>query len=256
MDQSIIPAFKALYTRNALQNLIEAMDSDKDFSLKAYWHDYTIALCLLNIPKSIKAVKSETLNASWKNLWLEVVHDYKGFSPDEVYYSAVDKAMKLAKLLAGDDFNDMTPDDVNHLINAHSQPLMDDDLTEMTKSTGEKEEEELGVEEEEEVGLTLYHLATKVRMAKELQQVTQEWDPQMLRSSQISNTIEGGISVYKNILAQKKKQHQELPITMFLTRRKTTVTPTPLAKTEVMDKGKDTAPPDEAPDEVVPSEEL
>uniref|UniRef100_A0A3P9PAK4 DDE-1 domain-containing protein n=1 Tax=Poecilia reticulata TaxID=8081 RepID=A0A3P9PAK4_POERE len=34
MDQGIICAFKALYTRNALQHLVEAVDLDQDFSLK------------------------------------------------------------------------------------------------------------------------------------------------------------------------------------------------------------------------------
>uniref|UniRef100_A0AAQ6A608 DDE-1 domain-containing protein n=1 Tax=Amphiprion ocellaris TaxID=80972 RepID=A0AAQ6A608_AMPOC len=34
MDQGVIHAFKALYTRNALQNLVEALDSDEGVSLK------------------------------------------------------------------------------------------------------------------------------------------------------------------------------------------------------------------------------
>uniref|UniRef100_A0A3B3QRU7 DDE-1 domain-containing protein n=1 Tax=Paramormyrops kingsleyae TaxID=1676925 RepID=A0A3B3QRU7_9TELE len=38
MDQGIIRAFKVLYTCNTLQHLVEAMDSDQDFSLKDYWH--------------------------------------------------------------------------------------------------------------------------------------------------------------------------------------------------------------------------
>jgi len=230
MDQGVIRAFKVLYTRSALQNLVEAMDSDEDLSLKVYWREYTIASCLLNIQKAIKEMMSETLNASWKKLWPEVVHDYKGFSPEEVHHSAVDKAVKLAKLLGGDDFNNMTHEDVNELIDAHSQPLTDEDLTDMTKSASEEEEEEQeepGFQEEEEVGLTLERLATMVRMAKDLQRVAQEWDPHMLRSLQFANTIEGGMTVYKNLLAQKKKQHQQLPITMFLTRKKRQVMPTP-----------------------------
>uniref|UniRef100_A0A3P9QH16 DDE-1 domain-containing protein n=1 Tax=Poecilia reticulata TaxID=8081 RepID=A0A3P9QH16_POERE len=36
-DQDIICPFKALYIRNALQHLVEGVDSDQDFSLKAYW---------------------------------------------------------------------------------------------------------------------------------------------------------------------------------------------------------------------------
>ena len=46
MDQGIIRAFKALYTRNTLQHLVDAMDTDQDFSLKDYWRGYTIASCL------------------------------------------------------------------------------------------------------------------------------------------------------------------------------------------------------------------
>uniref|UniRef100_UPI00358DE08C glutamate receptor ionotropic, delta-1-like n=1 Tax=Myxine glutinosa TaxID=7769 RepID=UPI00358DE08C len=64
------------------------------------------------------------------------------------------------------------------------------------------------------------------------------------------------MTVYKNLLAQNKKQHQQLPITMFLTRKKRQVTPTPSAETEVANEGEDTTPPDEAPDAVAPSEEL
>uniref|UniRef100_UPI003590093E tigger transposable element-derived protein 1-like n=1 Tax=Myxine glutinosa TaxID=7769 RepID=UPI003590093E len=139
MDQGVIRAFKALYMRNTLQHLVEAMDSDENFSLKAYWREYTIATCLQNIQMAIKEMKTETLNACWKKLWPEVVHDYvyKGFSPDEVHHSAVDKAMKLAKLLGGDRFNDMTPDDVEELLKTHSDPLTDEDLAEMTKGIKE-----------------------------------------------------------------------------------------------------------------------
>ena len=57
----------------------------------------------------------------------------------------------------------------------------------------------------EEAGLTLDRLATLVRMAKDLQRLAQEWDPHMLRSLQFANTIEGGMTVYKNLLTQNRK---------------------------------------------------
>ncbi|CAJ1057033.1 tigger transposable element-derived protein 1-like [Xyrichtys novacula] len=38
--------------------------------------------------------------------------------------------------------------------------------------------------------------------------------------------IEGSMSVYKNLLAQKKKERQQLPINMLFTRKKTPA-PTP-----------------------------
>ena len=36
MEESIIHTFKALHTCNTLQHLVNAMDTDQDFSLKAY----------------------------------------------------------------------------------------------------------------------------------------------------------------------------------------------------------------------------
>lgn len=59
------------------------------------------------------------------------------------------------------------------------------------------------------------------------------------------------MKAYKNLLTQQKRQCQQLPITMFLTS-------TPSAETEVKDNNdnEDTAPTNEVPAEVVPSEEL
>ncbi|VDO80370.1 unnamed protein product [Soboliphyme baturini] len=94
------------------------MDSDEESLPKVYWRDYTIA--------------------SRKLLWPEVVHDYKDLAPDE----------GVAKLLRGDAFDNISADDVNDLIDAHSQPLTDEDLTEMTKLASEKEEQEELVAEE------------------------------------------------------------------------------------------------------------
>lgn len=61
-------------------------------------------------------MKNETLKAIWKKLWLEAVRDYKVFSSDETHHSAIDKAVKLVKFQAEDDFTDMTIEDFNNLI--------------------------------------------------------------------------------------------------------------------------------------------
>lgn len=88
MDQGVIRAFKALYTRNSLNHLVESMNNDEKFNLKDYWRNYTIATCLENIQKALKEMKKETLHACWKKLWPAIIDDYEGFSPDEVHHSA------------------------------------------------------------------------------------------------------------------------------------------------------------------------
>lgn len=56
--------------------------------------------------------------------------------------TAVDKAVKLGETLGGESFSDMTTEDVNDLIDVHAQPLIDEDLEELTKSGSKEEEEE------------------------------------------------------------------------------------------------------------------
>ena len=108
-------------------------------------------------------------------------------------------------------------EEINELIDAHSQVLMDEDLAELTKSA----EEETGDQEDplqEEEGLTLERLAELKRTAKELQEKAKSWDPYMVRSLQFSNAIDSSMSTYKTHFTTMKKQRSQLPITMFLTR--------------------------------------
>ena len=133
--------------------------------------------------------------------------------------------MNLGKQLGVDGFNDMTPHDINVLIDADAHQLTDADLAEMTKPSSEdereEEEEDTSVDKDEEDGLTLGRLATMLKMATEPQRAAQEWDPLMSRSLQFSNIIDGGMSVNKDLFAQKKKERQQLPITIFFSRKNT-----------------------------------
>ncbi|CAI9715595.1 Hypothetical predicted protein [Octopus vulgaris] len=78
----------------------------------------------------------------------------------------------------------MTTEDVNNLIEAHSDSLMDENLTEMTKSASGEEEEGGGgeveeEEEEEEVDLSLEQLLALAKATKDLQKMAEDWDPQI-----------------------------------------------------------------------------
>ncbi|XP_064109056.1 tigger transposable element-derived protein 1-like [Macrobrachium nipponense] len=196
MDQGVIRAFKALYTRSTMEGLISSIDEgDDDFSLKKYWREYNIATCLANIQNALKEMKQQTLNASWRKLWPDVVHDYEGFTPDEVVHSAVDKAVRLARLVANEGFSDMTAEDVDSLIDCHSEPLTYEDLVEMTRSASEEEEEAADDDEPEQRGLTLENLQELCNMARAMQQRAQEIDDNMVRAIKFSNRIDGGYGV-------------------------------------------------------------
>ncbi|XP_070582413.1 homocysteine-responsive endoplasmic reticulum-resident ubiquitin-like domain member 2 protein isoform X3 [Erythrolamprus reginae] len=232
MDQGIIRAFKALYTRNSLASIVEAMDADENFTLKAYWRQYTIASCLKNIQSALMDMKSQTMNACWRKLWPEVVNYHRGFAPEEIQDAAVQNSVKLAQALGGEGFVDMTPEEVNGLLDEHGLPLTDGDLEELTKSASEEEEEEVEAEEaeeEEDVGLTLERLAEVNRTAAHLQRMVELWDPNMTRSIHFKASLDNTIAPYRAMLAKQKKTRQQLPITMFVTKTKRSATTSPAA---------------------------
>ncbi|XP_051934853.1 tigger transposable element-derived protein 1-like isoform X3 [Hippocampus zosterae] len=216
MAQGIMRAFKALYARNILRHLVEAMSFDETFTPETCWRDYTMARCLQNIQKAVKEMKKETVNACWGKLWPDCVQNDVGFSPDQICLSAVSEAVELAKLLRGECFNGVTRDDINDLIDTHANPLTNEDLIEITKAKGEEEEEaEAGADpsEEDDGDLSLERLTNMVTAAEQLQGMAEDYDPQMARVLQFQNAIEGAIEVYKDLLVQKKQcQHRPVRV--------------------------------------------
>ena len=67
-ESGVIGAFKPLYTRNALANLVALMNAheDKDLDLRSYWRECTLAACLENIHKALQDMKPAIIKASWK----------------------------------------------------------------------------------------------------------------------------------------------------------------------------------------------
>ena len=59
-----------------------------------------------------------------------------------------------------------------------------------------------------------------MRTAEELQEKTDSWDPNMVRSLLFSNEIYSSMSTYKALFTTMKKQRGQLPITMFLAKVK------------------------------------
>ena len=146
-------------------------------------------------------MKERTLVASWKKLWpKKITHDYEGFTPEEVHHSAVDRAVRLARLVATEGFSDMTSEDVNSLIECHSTPPTDEDLVDLTKSASEEEEEAAdNGDEEEECGLTLENLQELFNMVHDVKKKAQEIDDNMVRAIEFCNRIDGDMELYKSI---------------------------------------------------------
>ncbi|GAB1604778.1 tigger transposable element-derived protein 1-like, partial [Argonauta hians] len=126
------------------------------------------------------------------------------------------------------------------------QRIIDEDLQKMKmkKSAIEDEEEEQVLNEEvKETGLNFERLTTLCDMAKDIKKLSKEWDEDMVRSEHFCDMIDQAFIAYRDILAQKKKQRQQLPITMFFPREKRTTRPKPS-----IEAIEGTAPAGKAPD--------
>lgn len=93
--------------------------------------------------------------------------------PEEIHDEAVSKAVRLARLFGGEGFDDCTEEEVNTLIDANSDLLMEEDLLELTKSASEEVEEAVQEEQEEDERLSLERFGKIMRTQ---QSYIEEWD--------------------------------------------------------------------------------
>lgn len=102
------------------------------------------------------------------------IQDYEGFSPQDIQYATDNNAMKFAKIPGGEGFDDITQNEVNNIIDTHSETATDEDLLELTQSANEEEEGAPVLEGEEDVvSPTVEHLSDLLRTIKELQRKTE-----------------------------------------------------------------------------------
>ena len=221
MDQGVIRTFKSYYTRRSLQRIISAMDTNEDLDVREYWKRFTIADCLMVIETALADLKPQTVNACWKKLWPECVHDFMGFDPGETQGENMKKILQMARQVGGEGFSDLNEKDVDDLIEEHADPLTDQDLEELTKSASEEEEQQedddaVNIEPE---GLSLRRLGNFFRSLKSITEDILEWDPCMQRSIKFGRELEQIAAPYKVILEELKRKKTQLPITYFFSQK-------------------------------------
>lgn len=101
-------------------------------------------------------------------------------------------------------------------------------------------------------------LNSNINSNKELQRMAEDWDPQMTHALQFRNAIDGAMEFIKTSLHRRKGSTATAHHYVLHPQKNKEDTGTPSVEKEVTDNDneKDTAPPDKASAEVVPSEEL
>ncbi|XP_045111390.1 tigger transposable element-derived protein 1-like [Portunus trituberculatus] len=167
------------------------------------------------------------MNAVWKKLCPQVVHDFTGFEniqeeQEEVVDNLISMSEKLELELEEQDFTEFFDD--------HDKELSNDELQELEKQRKEAEEAE-----EEEVEMPPKHFQTK-KMAEAFASIEaalanfEEQDPNEERHAKVSAAVHDALKCYHVIYEEKKKAVSQSSLHRFFKRvdkREATVPSTP-----------------------------
>lgn len=207
MDQGIIQAFKAYYTRRTLKGILDAMDLDGNLTVTECWKKYDIRCCITNIQASLSELSERTLNACWKNLWPEVVNNFTGFpSVDETIQNIVADAGRIRGI------GEVSAADVKDLLDSHAEELTEEELGELLKSASEEEGEDEDVPKPK---ITMKNLDDIFKQADELSRTVVSNDPFLVRSLKFKRDLEAILTPYREVRASIIKKRKQTTITSF-----------------------------------------
>lgn len=112
------------------------------------WEDYTIKDVIIATEKAVKAIKPESINSCWRKLCPDVVHDFVGFMTESIKELKTEIVV-VAKRSGdgGEGFQDMDLEEIQELIDATSEELIEDDSMEMNASKPLQDDEEEDTEQ-------------------------------------------------------------------------------------------------------------
>lgn len=211
MDQGIIATFKAYYLRRTFKKMIEAVDTNESLSITQFWKQFNIKDGIDIIAESWNEVKESTMNAVWKKIWPECVHNFAGFPQ---VCPVVTEVVSLAHKAGMEEVDE---EDVNELLTSHEQELTNEELIAI--------EQERAVEEEaaaaEEDDATRQHHLTRKILAEALSEIESgmrkivDNDPNRERSLKLERNIQYALAAYKQLYQEKLLQARQTRLTSF-----------------------------------------
>ena len=118
LDQGIIKAFKAHYTRELYSKAFEALKANKESTVMDYWKSVTIHNVIDYVGTAWDNIKRAAINNCWKNVWLDCVENFEGFEGvTESIKNSVKNIMPIAWQISGEGFDDMREEDVGEIKN-------------------------------------------------------------------------------------------------------------------------------------------
>lgn len=198
MDQCVTAAFKLYYLRRTFGKCIRAIDAEEGSGkegVRKFWQGFTILDGIKTVRDAWNDVEMSTLKGAWKKLCPQLLDEFEDFENPipEVTEHIVEMATQLELQVEAVD--------VAELIEAHSQPLCDEDLLSL------EEQEEVVPEEVsivEPKGLTSKVLAETFRHFEAGMALLEKHDPDFERSSKVNANLVRDYACYTEIYREKK----------------------------------------------------
>lgn len=198
MDQGVIAIFKVHYLRLIFSQLLNACEGCSKQSVREFWRNYNILHAVKNIGNAWNEVDVTVMNAVWRKLWKECVHNVRGcVNP----YSEVHEIVSLGQKVGGEGFEDLQEIDIIDLLQSHEEELSVEDLMELTQR--EQEDQDIVVQKDK---LTLQRLSHFFTLADKLAQEAVDMDPNVERSLQFGRDLSSALTIYREIYRDKQRQ--------------------------------------------------
>ncbi|KAG3256833.1 tigger transposable element-derived protein 1-like, transcript variant X2 [Ictidomys tridecemlineatus] len=134
LNQGIIKAFKAHYTKELYTKAWESLKANKETTMMDYWKSVTICIVINYVGTAWDSIKPASINNCWKNVWPDCVKNLEGFEGiTENIKNSVRNIMHIAQQISGEGFEDMKEDDVEELLAEKTVEPTNEDLDEMAK---------------------------------------------------------------------------------------------------------------------------
>nr|XP_060643975.1 tigger transposable element-derived protein 1-like [Anolis sagrei ordinatus] len=206
LQQGIIQFVKATYTRLVFDCILSAIDADPNVDIIQCWKSFSIDDAITFIKAAMGELKPECVNACWKNLWSEVVYDFKDFPEID----GDGRKIITAKQVKGEGFPSGLNEDVTELGEPHQKALMDEKWRELSQACTVMEEED--AESDDSPRWTLQRFAEVFQIAQTLTDKIMEYDPCLERSTKVLRLITKGLQPLQHHFDELKRRRERLHI--------------------------------------------
>lgn len=205
MDQQIISNFKKLYTKALFRKCFD-ITNDTNLTLKEFWKNhFNILNCVHLIDNAWNQVTYRTMNAGWRNLWPDCVpeRDFEELEPE-----IVDEIVSLGQNMG----LEMDNDDVEELVEEHSNELTTEELQHLQAEQEKNLAEDMSSEGEEEGKEEVPSSVIKEMCAKwgELQLFVEKSFPNSAIGNRSLNMFNDNVMSYYRKVLQKRQKQQTL----------------------------------------------